>query len=89
MMTDLTNGIFKDDLSGSVNTFRQNLQTEYVSQLLKLIDNDKYSSIARAQALYQVKNIRKMMTANAGTNAETIAHRQYLVQVIDEGLEKK
>ena len=34
MMRDLTDGIFKADAAGNVNSFRQNLQLEYVNMLI-------------------------------------------------------
>ena len=90
MMTDLTNGIFKDDLTGSVSTFRQNLQAEYIGELLDVLNPaNKYDNLSQAQALYQLRTIRKLMSSNPGTGTETIAHRQYIAQLIDEGLEKK
>jgi hypothetical protein len=89
MMTDLTNGIFKDDLAGNVNTFRQNLQVEYVSRLISIVNaGSVYNNLAQAQALYQINSIKKMIAANPGTNTETIAHRQYLAQLIKDELER-
>ena len=35
-MSDLTTAIYKDDMRGDVNTFRQNLQTEYTLSLIHI-----------------------------------------------------
>ena len=37
VMSDLTSAIFDADASGNVNTFRQNLQMEYVNRLVAII----------------------------------------------------
>ncbi len=36
---DITNGIFIEDLNGTISTIRQNLQEEYVSRLLNITDS--------------------------------------------------
>ena len=36
-ISDLTKAIYVDDMRGDVNTFRQNVQTEYVQRLIKVL----------------------------------------------------
>ena len=43
MMRDLTDAIFKADVSTNVNSYRQNLQIEYTNRLIDIIKSDKYS----------------------------------------------
>lgn len=87
-MTDLNNAIFKADAYKSVNTFRQNLQTEYVERLAKIADaKSNYTNMAKAMALYNLRAIKKMSTGNYG-NVASKAHRQHLIFLIDKALAK-
>lgn len=92
VMTDLTNACFKEDLAGSVNTFRQNLQLEYVKDLSSIASlnkpNGAYDNIAKSAAIGQLKNIKQMMSLPA-TNAEVKAHREHILLIIDEAFSRK
>lgn len=85
MMTDLNNAIFKADARSSVNSFRQNLQVEYVNMLIKIVNKDKenYLSGARSMALFNLKSARAIASGNYGDTA-TKAHRQHLLFLIDK-----
>ena len=86
MMRDLTDAIFKADVSTNVNSYRQNLQIEYTNRLIDIIKSDKYSYQTQSNALAQLKSIKSMMAAGAG-NAETKAHREHIVFAINKALE--
>ncbi len=91
-MGDLTNAIFKADLGGNVNTFRQNLQAEYVTMLINIAGiGDKtiagYDHITRATATANLKNIQKMLAAAPGAG-ETKVHRDYLNARIQKAFSK-
>jgi hypothetical protein len=92
VMTDLTNACFKEDLAGNVNTFRQNLQVEYVKDLSSIASfnkpNGAYDNIAKSAAIGQLKNIKQMMVLPA-TNPEVRAHRDHILLIIDEALSRK
>ncbi|WP_372755100.1 zinc-dependent metalloprotease [Mariniflexile sp.] len=88
-MTDLNNAIFKADIYGSVNSFRQNLQLEYTNMLIGMLTGKQatsYSNNAKSMALYNLKNIKAM----AGTTGDiaSIAHKQHLKTLIDNALEE-
>jgi hypothetical protein len=87
MMRELTDGIFKADAAGNVNSFRQNLQLEYVNMLISAMKSDAYVYQAKSTALAQLKAIKTMMAAGAG-NAETKAHREHIVFAINKAMEK-
>lgn len=91
MLTDLTNAVFKEDLSGHVNTFRQNLQVLYVKKLIAITESGSYDEIARANAWAQLNQIRQWMSAapvpGVAVNAETKAHRLYLSNLIKKSFE--
>ena len=89
-MDDLTNAIFKDDARTNVNTFRQNLQMEYVNRLASMAnDKAKYDYPSQSMGVYHLKSIRKLLAAKQGTNVETQAHTQNLLLTIDRALETK
>jgi hypothetical protein len=92
MMTDLTNACFREDLAGNVNTFRQNLQIEYVSELCDIVKPKSpfslYDNVSRSAAIGQLKSIRTMM-ATPDVSPEVKAHRDHLLLLIDEVFAKK
>ena len=89
-MTDLNNGIFKADIYGNVNTFRQNLQVEYVNMLIKILtggSKGRYGNVSRSMVLYNIKNVKKM-AANGSGNIITRAHKSHLTTLINNALEE-
>lgn len=91
MMGDLTDAIFKADLNGSVNTFRQNLQISYVKRLAVFMSSrSKYDNVSKSAALAQLNSIRtKMKSSRAKGDSDTKAHRNHILFLIDKTLETK
>jgi hypothetical protein len=85
-MTDLTNSIFKADISGTVNATRQNLQTEYTNRLVKIIKSNNYDYMSQAMALYELNRIDQMAN-NSGGNTMSKAHKTQLRQIIKDAKE--
>jgi hypothetical protein len=88
-MSDLNNAIFKADIGGSVNTFRQNLQLEYTNMLIGMLtgkQSGRYTHTSKSMALYNLKQIRSMATING--NIASKAHKQHLRTLIDNALEE-
>jgi len=91
MMADLTDAIFAADARGNVNTFRQNLQLEYVSQLSGMIKGasaKRYDYVSQSAAVASLKRIQAQVAVPSG-NAETRAHRQHLALQVAEALDPK
>ncbi|MDX2360394.1 MAG: zinc-dependent metalloprotease [Crocinitomicaceae bacterium] len=86
-MKDLTDGIFKADISGNVNSFRQNLQIAYAEKLISIVQSDKYMNVAKSHAVYFLKEIRKMV-ANGSGDISTKAHKAHLSTLIDNALKE-
>ncbi|HUF66163.1 MAG TPA: zinc-dependent metalloprotease [Gemmatimonadaceae bacterium] len=89
MMSDLTRAIFAADLVGSVNTFRQQLQLEYVSRLAAIITPPASSGFdypSKSAALANLQSIQRMLRAKSGGNAETVAHTRHVLFAIDKAL---
>ena len=90
VLKDITNGIFIEDLGASVSSIRQNLQEEYVSRLLSIVDTKSaYAYTSKSAAFGEVKRILDWMNAYSGGDAATKAHRAHLAFVINKALEDK
>ncbi|MEO8428464.1 MAG: zinc-dependent metalloprotease, partial [Verrucomicrobiota bacterium] len=91
-MDDLTNAIFEEDAGGDVNTFRQNLQLEFVNRLTGMIGEagkGKFDYPTQSIALAKLKAIQKLLSAKNAGNAETQAHTAHILFVIDRALRPK
>jgi hypothetical protein len=87
MVGDLTSAIFDADASGNVNTFRQNLQIQYVTGLIAVIGSDDHDRIAKSAALYNLQNIREMMASKTNSNTESMAHAAHIELAISKALD--
>jgi len=87
VVEDLTEAVFAADARGDVNTFRQNLQTEYINRLIEILDGDSHDRIAKSAVLYNLQNIRSMMDNRGSANSETRAHTAHIKLAIDKALE--
>jgi len=89
VMSDLTDAVFKADMTGNVNTFRQNLQVEYVTRLLQVLANEgaiKYDYPSQSAALYSLKQIETQLKTKRTGNVETRAHTTHVLHLIDKAL---
>ena len=91
-MGDMRDAIMKEDAKGNVNTFRQNLQLEYVNRLVAMMGpegRNKYDYPSRSMAVFHLKGIQSMLARKAGVNAETQAHTQNVLLTIQKAFEAK
>jgi hypothetical protein len=89
MLGDLTQAIFTADLRGNVNTFRQQLQLEYVNRLASIVTpptNAQYDFPSRSAALASLRSVQQMMRSRSAGDAETRAHTQHVLFVIEKAL---
>lgn len=87
LFTDLTDAIFEADLKTPVNTFRQNLQLEYVNQLLGIVRGSKHDRISQSMALNRLRWIEDNIELSRSDNLQTKAHREHILYRIETGLE--
>jgi len=90
VVEDLTNAIFSDDMPRSVNTYRQNLQLEYVNRLIAIISGESKSQfdyLSQSTALHNLRQIDVALKANRGVDTETRAHRANILFTIERGLD--
>jgi hypothetical protein len=87
VMGDLTYAVFEADARDSVNSFRRNLQLEYVNRLATMAKgNGGYDTTATSLAVYNLQRINGMLTNRRNVNVETRAHLANLGLVIDRAL---
>jgi hypothetical protein len=89
MVADLTRAIFVADANGNVNTFRQQLQLEYVNRLAGIItppSSAQYDYPSRSAALTSLHSIQRLLRAKSGGDAETAAHTRHVLFAIDKAL---
>ncbi|WP_299012301.1 zinc-dependent metalloprotease [uncultured Polaribacter sp.] len=89
-MTDLNNAMFKQDIYGSVNSFRQNLQAAYTKGLISVISgrtSSRYSVAAKSMAIYNLNTIKTWVSNNRG-NVATKAHKTHLKTLITNTLKE-
>ena len=89
MMQDLTSGIFNADANGNVNTFRQNIQVDYVTRLASILEGDTHDNLSRSSALYNLQQIRDAMSRKSGVNSESAAHARHIIHIADKALDQK
>ncbi len=90
VMSDLTDAIFAADAHSSVNAFRRNLQSEYVSRLggmIKGSGSEAYDSSAQAMALFELERLADMAAARQSGDNLTRAHSRFLARKIEILLE--
>ncbi|MBI1392082.1 MAG: DUF5117 domain-containing protein [Alphaproteobacteria bacterium] len=79
MLLDLNRVVFGSDLMGKPNTFRQNLQVEYVLYLRRILGSGHYDTISKSAALIAIDDIQSRMGLfDFWLSAETRAHRKHI-----------
>lgn len=102
MMSDLTSAIFDADARTNVNTFRQNLQLEYVNRLAGIVDAAitasppsgpgappppaQYTYPSQSAALASLRSVQARLAGKSGMNAETMAHTRNVLFRIEKAL---
>ena len=87
---DLTNAVFKADARGSVNSFRRNLQVEYVDRLAMMASEEgasKYHSTAQALAVLTLSELREQLANKRRGDRVSQAHAKLLVMNIDRAMD--
>ncbi|WP_412971476.1 zinc-dependent metalloprotease [Glaciecola sp. MF2-115] len=90
MMGRLTDAVFKADIKKDVNSYRRNLQVEYVERLINmsgLEGSSKYDNFAKASAMYELGRVMDMVKKSRGDQATKI-HKAYLKDRIERAFYK-
>ena len=88
MLLDLNDAIYGDDLTGSPNTFRQNLQVFYTEELAYVYHAyDEFDPVARSAALGALLDAEKRLGLFAfGQTPEGQAHRAHIRSILNEAM---
>jgi hypothetical protein len=89
-MTDLNSIMFKSDIYGSVNSFRQNLQAAYTKGLISILfgkTSSRYSVASKSMAIYNLNAIKSWVRIKNGDIA-TKAHKLHLETLITNALKE-
>ena len=89
-MTDLNNMMFKPDVYGSINSFRQNLQAVYTKRLISMISgksSSRFTVASKSMAIYNLKNIKTWVSNGTG-NLATKAHKNHLKTLITNAMKE-
>lgn len=84
MLQTLSDGLFAADLAGNVNSYRQNVQIEYVSMLEAAMAGPEYSHNIKAAVYAQLRQLSDSLAGKIGgqgyamLNEATQAHTNYL-----------
>ena len=90
VLADLTDAVFAADRKSDVNSFRRNLQVEYVDRLIAVAGLEQaspYDHLAQAVALYELDRLQGWVKSRRGDQA-TQVHRFYLRDRIDRAFHK-
>jgi hypothetical protein len=87
MVSDLTGTIFNADARGNVNSYRQNLQVDYVKRLIGITENEIHDHLSKSAVLQSLHNIRSIMDSKSNVNSETQAHATHIKYLIDKALD--
>ncbi|WP_194777689.1 zinc-dependent metalloprotease [Pararhodonellum marinum] len=89
-MNDLTKAIVDADINGNVNTFRQNLQLEYVNMLQSMLMgsySNRYGHLAKSAALQNLNYIKRK-AGNPSGNLSSKAHKEHLALLVENTLKE-
>ena len=89
-MSDINNIMFKPDVYGSINSFRQNLQAVYTKRLIDMISgkaSSRFTVAAKSMAIYNLKNI-KIWVRNGKGDLATKAHKNHLKILITNAMKE-
>ena len=85
---DLTDSIFKADLRGSVNQYRQDLQSLYLKGLISVFKKNGEANI-QAVVYMELKRLQVLLKKTRKSNKMTKTHRELLVFQIKKALSIK
>lgn len=86
VMTSLTHSIFDGDAATGPNSLRQNLQSEYLDRLLRIVNSSAYLPAAQAVAFGEIESVRTKLDTPAFKAAP--AHAAFLRYKIKRGLDE-
>lgn len=84
----ITQGIFMGDAATGPDTLRQNLQTDYLDRLLRIVNTPSWPPAAQSGAFAEIEFIRTQLNTQPAFNAAA-GHKAFLLHKIRRGLDEK
>ena len=90
MMSDLTSAVVDENPQAATNSFRQNLQVDFVGHLFNLKNNNGVPPAVRSVALYEIKRVQTLFEERmeAGLDPAEQAHAGHVLYLIRRGLDE-
>jgi hypothetical protein len=88
VLNDLTNAIFRADLTSNVSLFRANMQTEFVKGMAAIVNTPTgpYDNTSRAVMYSTLRKVKVLLGSAVSSNEQTRAHRLNLLFLIDKAI---
>ena len=87
VLNDISGMLFDADLKGSVNLYRQNIQTEYVKMLSNILNKgEMYDNASKAATLNALRKVKDKLDKASSPDEQTKAHRANIQFLIDKAL---
>lgn len=88
VMHKITAGIFSGDKETGPDTLRQNLQSDYLERLLRIVNNAAWPPAAQAAAYAEVESIQSLLDNLPAFKTGAVAHARFLRYKIRRGLDQ-
>ena len=89
VMHKITAGIFSGDKETGPDTLRQNLQSDYLERLLRIVNNAAWPPAAQAAAYAEVESIQSLLDNLPAFKTGAVAHARFLRYKIRRGLDQR
>ncbi|MCC6818238.1 MAG: zinc-dependent metalloprotease [Bacteroidia bacterium] len=90
MFKDLSNAIFQADMTGEINSYRQNLQSLYIQYLGAITKSPQFDYLSKSKAYNQLVNLQKQIQASLPSSTlNAKEHKNYILSSIKQILEPK
>jgi hypothetical protein len=89
VMRMMTLGIFTGDPATGPDSIRQNLQSEYVDRLLRIVNSSAWLPAAQAVAFAEIDFVKPIIEREPAFANGALAHAKFLGYKIKRGLEEK
>jgi hypothetical protein len=89
VMSKITAGIFSGDKESGPDTLRQNLQSDYLERLLRIVNNPAWPPAAQAAAYAEVESIQSLLDNLPAFKTGAAAHARFLRYKIRRSLDQR
>lgn len=89
VMHKITAGIFSGDKETGPDSLRQNLQSDYLERLLRIVNNPAWPPAAQAVAYAEVESIQSLLDNLPAFKTGAVAHARFLRYKIRRGLDQR